>query len=121
MKEDLILALIKEFFSVNELHQEYSNNNIQYVIDSQKKGNTLNIKVELIENKDKVEFEKWLEGIDDDFFAEILDTIHKEDKLLDLNKMYQSENYKEVIDLIKFTAKQIALRKIEKYQNFTEY
>lgn len=120
MKETM-KTLIEELFAMDTLHQEYLDEDTHYVIDTEKEGNTLTIKVELIENKDKVEFEKWLEGIDDDFFAEILDTIHKEDKLLDLNKMYQSENYKEVINLIKFTAKQIALKKIEKYQNFTEY
>ena len=55
-QEELLKALITELFKTNTLHQEYQDNDTHFVIDSIKEGNTLTIKVELKENKDKKEF-----------------------------------------------------------------
>ena len=112
-QEELLKSLIKELFALNELHQEYQDNDTHYVVDSQKNGNTLTIKVQLLENKDKKEFEKWLSSVDDDLFAEVLDELRNEDNLFDIEKLYQSKDYKKVISKVKAKTKEIALRKIE--------
>lgn len=111
-QEELLKILIKELFGLNELHQEYQDNDTHFVIDSTKEGNTLTIKVQLIENKDKEEFEKWLKQIDDAFFAEILDELKKEG-LADLEEIYNSKNYKTVINKVKNKAKELANKKIK--------
>jgi hypothetical protein len=36
----------------------------------------------------------------------------------DLNSLYETERYKEVIDTVKAKAKEIALRKINQFQKF---
>lgn len=109
-QEDVFKSLIRELFDLKELRQEYQDNDTHYVIDLQKEGNTLTIKVQLLENKDKKEFETWLENIDDNLFAEVLDEL---DDIPDLNTIYNSDNYKEVINLVKSKTKEIANRKIE--------
>ena len=117
MKEEEILkTLVKELFALNELHQEYQDNDTHFVIDSQKEGNTLTIKVQLIENKDKEEFEEWLEQIDNNLFEEVLDEL-KDEGLSNLDELYQSKNYKSVIEKVKAKTKQIATRKIAELQS----
>ena len=111
-QEELLKALIKELFGLNELHQEYQDNDTHFVIDSQKDGNTLTIKVQLIENKDKEEFEKWLETVDDQLFSEVLDELQSEG-LYDLEKIYNSKDYNKLIDKVKSKTKEIAQRKIK--------
>ena len=113
--EEELIPLIQGLMKMNTLHQEYQNNDIHYVIDSQKEGNTLTIKVQLLENKDKEEFENWLKNVDDSLFEECLDEL-KDEGLYNLNEIYNSENYKEIIDKVKSKTKEIALRKIEKLQ-----
>ena len=114
-QEEILKALIEELFAMNELHQEYQDNDTHYVVDSQKEGNTLTIKVQLLENKDKQEFEKWLEQIDDAFFTEILDEL-KSDGLSDLEEKYNSKDYKVVIKKVKAKAKELAVKKIKEFQ-----
>lgn len=114
-QEELLKTLVKELFGLNELHQEYQDNDTHFVIDSTKEGNTLTIKVQLIENKDKEEFEKWLEQIDDTFFSEILDEL-KVDGLSDLEEKYNSKDYKFVIRKVKAKAKELATKKIKEFQ-----
>lgn len=114
-QEEILKALIKELFGMSELHQEYQDNDTHFVVDSQKTGNTLTIKVQLLENKDKKEFEKWLEQIDDDLFSEVLDELKKEG-LADLNSLYSSKDYMKVITKIKSKTKEIAAKRIKKLQ-----
>lgn len=114
-QEELLKSLIKELFALNELHQEYQDNDTHFVVDSKKESNTLTIKVQLIENKDKKEFEKWLEQVDDDFLSEVLDELSGEG-LSNLNDIYNSENYKQVINKVKSKSKEIATRKIKELQ-----
>lgn len=114
-QEEIVKALIKELFKMDNVHHEYTDNDISYVIDSQKEGNTITVKVSLKENKDKKEFEKWLENVDNDLFSEVLNELEI-DGLYNLESIYNSENYKDVIDKVKNKTKKIANRKIKELQ-----
>lgn len=115
-QEELMKTLIKELFALDTTHQEYQDNDTHFVVDSQKEGNTLTIKVQLLENKDKKEFEKWLEKIDDDFLSEVFTELSERENLNNLNELYNSEDYKKVINKVKSKAKEIANRKIKELQ-----
>ena len=115
-QEDLMKTLIKELFKMDTVHHEYIDNDNAYVIDSQREGDTLTIKVSLKENKDKKEFEKWLETVDDDLFSEVLDELKETEKLIDIEQLYNSKDYKKAIDKIKSKTKEIAQRKIKELQ-----
>ena len=119
-QEELMKALIKELFALDTTHQEYQDNDTHFVVDSQKNGNTLTIKVRLLENKDKKEFEKWLEQIDDDLFSEVLNELQDKDNLFNINELYASKDYKKVIDKVKAKTKEIAARKIQKLQKLVQ-
>ena len=114
-QEEMIKTLVKELMELDELHQEYQDKDTHFVVDSQKEGNTLTIKVQLLENEDKKKFEKWLESVDDDLFSEVLDELKKEG-LYDLNSLYNSKDYKKVIEKVKFKTKEIAARRIKELQ-----
>ena len=115
-QEELFKTLITELFAMDELHQEYQNNDTHFVIDSQKEGNTLTIKVQLLENKDKQEFEKWLETVDDNLFEEVLDELKEKEGLFNLNELYNSKDYDKVIKRVKSKTKEIAQRRIKELQ-----
>ncbi len=115
-QEELFKTLISELFALNELHQEYQDNDTHFVVDTQKKEDTLIIKITLKENKDKQEFEDWLSNIDDTLFEEVLDELKNKEGLINLEDMYQSKDYKKVIDRIKSKTKEIAQRKIKALQ-----
>jgi hypothetical protein len=111
MNEEIILQAIKELFdSVEELHNEYKDDNASYTIDVKKENNTMNITISLKENKDKKEFEKFVDELDDDLYQEVIDNLKLEIK--DLNDMYETEDYKYVIDSFKEKVKEIAQNKI---------
>ena len=112
-QEELLKALISELMGMDELHQEYQDNDTHFVIDSTREGNTLTIKVQLLENKDKKDFENWLQQVDDDLFQEVLEELAEKDGLSDINSLYNSENYQQVIDKVKTKTKEIANRKIK--------
>ena len=111
-QEEILKALIEELFAMNELHQEYQDNDTHYVVDSTKEGNTLTIKVQLLENKDKKEFENWLQLVDNDLFQEVLEELAEREGLTDLDALYKTEDYQKVIDRVKAKTKEIANRKI---------
>lgn len=115
-QEELMKTLIRELFQMDEMHQEYQDNDTHFLIDSQKEGDTLTIKVKLVENKDKKEFEKWLEQVDDDLFEEVLYELQEKEGLKDLNEVYSSPNYRETIDKVKAKTQEIAARKIKELQ-----
>jgi hypothetical protein len=115
-QEELLKLLVKELFALNELHQEYQDKDTHFVVDSKKEGNKLTITVTLKENKDKKEFEKWVNQLDDDLFNEVWESLSKEDNLHDLNELYNGENYKQVINKFKARTRQIARGKIEELQ-----
>lgn len=112
-QEELLKALVSELMGMNELHQEYQDNDTHFVIDSTREGNTLTIKVQLLENKDKKDFENWLQQVDDDLFQEVLEELAEKEGLSDINSLYNSENYQQVIDKVKTKTKEIANRKIK--------
>ena len=112
MEKELV-ALIKELFEMDELHQEYTDNDISFAIDTQKvDNNTLEIKVTLNEgNKDKKEFEQWVRQIPDDIFSEILESLND-----DIYEKYNSEKYMEIIDQVRSKANSILLDRMSKYK-----
>lgn len=112
MNELNFAPLIKELFEMNEMHQEYKDNDISFCIDSQKKDDsTLVITIKLNENKDKEEFEKWVDNLDDEIFEQTVATVNKHFNGK-MNDVYASEDYKQVIDLFKRTAFKVAQEKI---------
>jgi hypothetical protein len=54
--------------------------------------------------------------MDDDFFNEVWEALSEEDSLHSLDEMYNSENYKEVIDKFKAKTKEIAKKRIKELQ-----
>lgn len=115
-QEELFVALIKELFTADTTQQEYQDNDIHFVVDSKREGNTLNIKVELIGNKDKEEFEDWLKQVDDSLLEEVFDELGKKEGLSNLQELYETENYQQVIDAVRAKTKEIAARRIKAYK-----
>ena len=115
-QEELLKSLIMELFKMDEMHQEYQDNDTHILVDTQKKGNELTIKVILKENKDKKNFEKWVKTLPDELFNEIWEALSAEDELHSLDELYNSPNYKEVIEKFKNKSKEIANRKIKELQ-----
>ena len=115
-QEEIFKTLVEELMKIDTVHHEYMDNNNAYVIDSQKNGNELIIRISIKENKDKKEFEKWLETVDDDLFSEVLDELKETEKLVDIEQLYNSKDYKKAIDKIKSKTKEIAQRKIKELQ-----
>ena len=112
-QEEIFKALIKELFAVNATHQEYQDNDTHFVVDSKKEGNTLTIKVQLLENEDKKEFENWLKQVDDDLFQEVLEELSEKEGINDIQALYNSKDYKKVIDKVKAKTREIATRKVK--------
>lgn len=112
-QEELLKALVIELMKMDTLHQEYQDNDSHFVIDSQKEGNTLTIKVELKKNKDKKNFEKWCESIPDDLFQETLEKVNKNG---DISERYESDKYQEVIKEFKKTFNVILNNRINSYK-----
>lgn len=115
-QEELLKALVAELMKMDTLHQEYQDNDTHFVIDSKKEGNKLTITVTLKENKDKKEFEKWVDQMDDDLFNEVWESLSKEDNLHDLNDIYNNGNYREVINKFKAKTRELARNKIRELQ-----
>jgi len=115
-QEELLKLLVKELFGMDTLHQEYQDNDTHFVIDSKKEGNKLTITVTLKENKDKKEFEKWVDQLDDDIFQEVWEALSEEDNLHSLNDIYNNGNYREVINKFKAKTREIAKTKIRELQ-----
>ena len=112
-QEELLKTLIKELFEMDTLHQEYQDNDTHFVIDSQKEGNKITITVTLNENKDKEEFENWLQNVDDSLFEEVMEELGE---VFDMDRLYNSPRYKEVINKVQSKTKEIAARKIKELQ-----
>lgn len=118
-QEEILKALVTELMGLNTLHQEYQDNDTHFVIDSKKEGNTLTIKVQLLENKDKKDFEEWLKRIDDDLFSEVLEEL-KNEGFSNLEEMYNSIKYKIVINKVKQKTKEVASKKINSLKKLLE-
>ena len=120
-QEELLKTLIKELFAMDTLHQEYQDNDTNFVVDSQKKGNTLTVTITLKDNKDKKEFERWINKLDNDIFNEVWESLSEQDNLHQLDELYNSDNYKEVITKFKNKTKEVASRKIKELQKLLDY
>lgn len=117
MKQENIIALIKELFAADSIHESYTDNNLSYTIDTQKEDNTLNIKITLKENKDKEEFQNWVDNLDDELFNEAWESLAETYGLQELNEEYESGNYKKVIELFKNEVKKNLTKKIEGFNS----
>lgn len=109
-----MIEFIKNLFSADTIQQEYQDNDVHYIVDSQRDGNTLHIDITLVENTDKEEFEKWLKQVNDDLFYDVLKELGDS---YNLDKMYNSENYKEVIDLVTSKTKELAKKRIKELES----
>lgn len=114
MKNEILISLIKELFGLDGLHQEYQDNDNHFVIDSRKEGDKLIIEIELKEDTRKKEFEKWCENIPDDIFQEALEIISED---YDINNIYESENFEEVICAFKKAVGKVVEDRIEKLKS----
>lgn len=112
-QEELLKALVSELMGMDELHQEYQDSDTHFVIDSTRKGNTLTIKVQLLDNEDKKEFENWLKLVDDELFSEVLNELAEKEGIMDIEALYKSPDYKKAIDKVKAKTKEIAARKVK--------
>lgn len=117
MKQENIIALIKELFAADSIHESYTDNNLSYTIDTQKEDNTLNIKITLKENEDKIEFQNWVDDLDDDLFNEAWESLAETYGLQELNEEYESGDYKKVIELFKNEVKKNLTKKIEGFNS----
>ena len=121
MEQEIITQLIKKLFeSVEELHQEYTDDDIQYVIDVEKKDNEIFVHITLKENEDKKKFEQFVDSLDDDLFQEVWESLSEEDGLHTLSEIYESEDYQKVIDKFKARTKEIAQEKINELHKILE-
>ena len=112
-EEELIKHLVKQLIQLDTVVQyEYMENGTQYLIDAKKEGNKVIIEVSVNENKDKKDFEAWLKKLDDNLFAEVLEEIGDKN----IFKVYETKEYKKVIDQVKQKTKEIANRKIKELQ-----
>jgi len=119
MEQENFIEFIKELMSVDKYHQEYQDNDVHYVIDAIKdESGELTIKVNQVkDNKDRKEFEKWLELVDDGLFTEILESLQEDGYDIDnLDQVFNTKDYKKVIDIVKGKAKELAENKIKAYQ-----
>ena len=121
MEKELIKTLIEELFGMEELHEEYQDNDTHFAIDMQKEDdNTLVITIELKDNKDKKEFESWVNDLDDEIFNETWESLSDEFGLKDLNEAYNSDDYITVIDKFKERAKEVINKKINYYKQLIQ-
>ena len=112
MDELLVASFIKELFEMDEMHEEYKDNDSHFSIDSQKKDDsTLVITIKLKEDNTKKEFEKWVDSLDDEIFEEAVARVNKhfDGKM---NDVYESEDYKDVINYFKATVNNVVREKI---------
>ena len=122
--ENIIKSLLDDLFGLDELHQEYQDNDVHFVIDTKKDGNKITVEVETIEDKQneaKKNFEDWLKNIDDELFTEILDELRKDEELIDIESLYNSESYEEVINKVEAKAKEIIEKRIEALEDLLPY
>ena len=62
---------------------------------------------------DKKEFEDWVNKLDDDLFTKTWESLADEYGLKELNDIYETNNYQEVIEIFKSRARELAIEKID--------
>ncbi len=124
IKNEILNALIKAFdYNVCQEATTIQNEpGVAYEVDLKKDGDTLTIVIEKkeLENKDKKEFEAWLDTVDDNMFQEALEKVQKITGIdaKQLDKDYNSDDYKGIINLFKKIISQIAQEKINNLQRY---
>ena len=105
------LNFIKKLFELDELHQEYQDNDKNIVIDAKKEGDTLTIKIKFSEDKEKIAFENWVNELDDEIYLEVIDLL-EEDGVKDLGELYK-ENPKLAIKMFKDRVREVVNSRIK--------
>lgn len=124
IKNEILEALIKAFKydECQEATTIQNNPEVAYSVDLKKIGDKLTITIERkkLENQEKKEFEKWLDSVDDDMFQEALAKVQDitGTDAQQLDKDYNSENFRDIIDLFKKTVSGIAENKINSLQKY---
>ena len=119
IKNEILNALIKAFdYNVCQEATTIQNEpGVAYEVDLKKDGDVLNIVIERkkLENKDKKEFEAWLDTLDDDLFQEALTKAREltGESPQKLDDQYNSENYKDIINLFKNVVSILVKEKID--------
>ena len=124
IKNETLQALIKAFDydQCQEATTIQNNPNVAYEVDLKKDGDTLTIVIEKkkLENQEKKEFEKWLDTIDDEMFQEALSKVQDitgtDAKQLD--KDYNSENFRQIINIFRQTISDIAEQRINSLKKY---
>lgn len=115
MKNEFNITLIKELMSIDQLHEEYTDDNISYVIDANREGDTLNITISLQEDTRKEDFRNWCETINDDIFVEACERFE------DLTgKTLHEAAEEELYDEFKTVVKEVVKSKIENLQSLLD-
>lgn len=122
IKNEVLNALIKAFdYNVCQEATTIQNEpGVAYEVDLNKDGDTLTIVIEKKELEDKKEFEAWLDTVDDNMFQEALEKVQKITGIdaKQLDKDYNSNDYKGIINLFKKIIPQIAQEKINNLQRY---
>jgi len=124
IKNEILNGLIKAF-NYDECQEATTIQNepgVAYEVDLKKDGDVLKIVIEKknLVNKEKQEFEEWLDSIDDDMFQEALERVHELTGIdaKQLDEDYNSKEFKGIIKLFKDIVPAIAKEKID---NLTKY
>lgn len=124
IKNEVLNSLIKAF-NYDECQEATTIQNepgVAYEVDLKKDGDVLKIVIEKknLVNKEKQEFEEWLDSIDDDMFQEALERVHEITGIdaKQLDEDYNSKEFKGIIKLFKDIVPVIAKEKIN---NLTKY
>jgi len=124
IKNEILNALIQAFKydKCQEATTIQNNPDVAYEVDLKKDGDTLTIVIERkeLENKQKKEFEQWLDSIDDDIFQEALERVQKLTGIdaKQLDEDYNSEDYMRIINLFKKMVPNIAKERIDSLQKY---
>lgn len=119
IKNEVLNALIKAFDydTCQEATTIQNDSSVAYEVDLKKDGDVLNIVIERkkLANKDKEEFEAWLDTLDDDLFQEALTKAREltGESPQKLDDQYNSEQYKDIINLFKNVVSILVKEKID--------
>lgn len=124
IKNEILNELIKvfKFDEYQEATTIQNNPDVAYEVDLKKDGDTVTLVIEKKElvNKEKQEFEKWLDTVDDEMFQEALTKVHEITGIdaRQLDEDYNSPEFKGIIKLFKQIVPAIAQEKIN---NLSKY